>query len=297
MGAQNMPGAEVEVDVALVRALISDQHPDLGDLPIVELANGWDNVIYRLGDDLTVRLPRRELGATLIEHEQRVLPELAGRLPIRIPAPVRVGHPGLGYPWRWSISPWIPGTVAATAPFADSRREAGRLGEFLGALHVTAPDDAPTNSFRGHFIGHNTAIFTERVHTCREHHGFDADAALERWEQLVDVSPHSASGAWIHGDLHALNVLVADGEISGVIDFGDVCSGDPATDLSAAWGLFDTDDAAHVREAAGGDVDDAMWQRAEAWALHFALIYLAHSADNPTMELMGERIMTRLGLW
>ena len=107
MGAQNMPEAEVEVTADLVRALLHEQHPDLADFAIVELANGWDNVIFRLGDELTVRLPRRQMAARLIDHEQAVLPALAEVLPIPIPAPVRVGRPALGFPWSWSVNPWI----------------------------------------------------------------------------------------------------------------------------------------------------------------------------------------------
>ncbi len=288
-----MPEAEVDITVDLVRALLTDQHPDLAARPITPLANGWDNAIYRLGDDLTVRLPRREMAAVLVEHEQRVLPGFAERLPIAIPAPLRVGRPALGYPWSWSVNPWLPGDMAATTPFADSAREARRLGKFLGALHVAAPADAPPNPFRGHFVGENSEIFTERVGRLRGTAGFDADVVLRRWHELIDVAPHGDAPCWIHGDLHGANVLVADGAIRAVIDFGDVCAGDPATDLSCAWGLFDRHARDLLRDAAG-EVDDATWQRAEAWALHFAVVYLVESADNATMHALGERLIARL---
>ncbi len=240
-------------------------------------------MIYRLGDDLTVRLPRRSMAAVLVEHEQRVLPEFAERLPIAIPAPVRVGRPALGYPWSWSVNPWLPGTIAATTPFADAVREARRLGEFLGALHVTAPADAPPNPYRGHFIGENTPIFTERVERLAAPTGFDADAVLRRWHELVDVAPYVDAPRWIHGDLHALNVLVDEGSISAVIDFGDVCAGDPATDLSAAWGLFDADARASTAGSRGRRRRTRRGSALEAWALHFAVVYLVESADHPTM--------------
>jgi aminoglycoside phosphotransferase (APT) family kinase protein len=288
-----MPAAEVEITVDLVQGLLDDQHPDLAGQSIVELANGWDNVIYRLGDQLTVRLPRRHMAAVLVEHEQRVLPEFAERLPIAVPAPVRVGSPARGYPWSWSVNPWLPGVMAAVTPVADSAREARRLGEFLAAFHTPAPSDAPKNPYRGHFIGENTAIFTARVEKLRGTERFDADTALRRWHQLVDVEPHDGAPSWIHGDLHAANVLVDDGAISAVIDFGDVCAGDPSTDLSAAWGLFGGDVHHLLRESAG-DVDGAAWQRAEAWALHFAVVYLVESADNATMRALGWRMLDRL---
>src|SRR6185369_15012339 len=106
MVGRDMPAAEVAVDAALVRALLADQHPDLARLAVVEVANGWDNVVFRLGDALSVRMPRRLLGAELIAHEQRWLPALAASLPLPIPAPVRIGAPGRGYPWSWSVCPW-----------------------------------------------------------------------------------------------------------------------------------------------------------------------------------------------
>jgi aminoglycoside phosphotransferase (APT) family kinase protein len=289
-----MPVAEVEITVDLVRALLRDQHPDLAEMPLVELAHGWDNVIYRLGDDLTVRLPRRRMAAVLVEHEQQVLPGFAERLPIAVPAPERVGVPTPGYPWSWSITPWFPGTIAATTPFADPVAEAERLGCFLRALHVPAPSRAPANPYRGHFVGDNTPIFVERVEALRDTPGFDAHAVLERWAHLVDVDPYSAAPRWLHGDLHAANVLVHGGSISAIIDFGDVCSGDPATDLSCAWGLFATPGLRELVRSAAGDVDDATWQRAEAWALHFGVVHLLHSADNPTMGAIGSLVLERL---
>lgn len=288
MGTQNMPEAEVDVTSDLVRALLTDQHPDLADLPIHELANGWDNVIFRLGDELTIRLPRREMAARLIDHEQAVLPGLAEQVPIAIPAPVRVGRPGCGYPWSWSVNPWIAGTIAATTPVIDPSREAQRLGEFMAGLHTTAPTDAPPNPYRGHFIGKNTTVNVER--SAQLDWG---DEMLARWHHLIEIEPWPHAPTWIHGDLHGANLLVDNGEISGVIDFGDVCAGDPATDLSIAWAMFDVDDRSVFRAAASRgehEVDDATWQRAEAWALHFAVIYTLHSADNPTMGAIGQTL-------
>lgn len=296
MAPQNMPAAEIDVDPDLVCNLLREQHADLAELGLSELANGWDNVIYRLGDALTVRLPRRQLAAVLVEHEQQVLPALAERLPIAIPAPVRVGAPALGYPWSWSVNPWLPGSIAATTPFGDPAAEARRLGEFLAALHTAAPPDAPPNPYRGHFVGDNTPRVHERVEALGAVRGFDADAALARWADLVDVDPHAGAPVWLHGDLHPANVLVDGGSISAVIDFGDVCAGDPATDLACAWSLFEDPRHRALLRVAAGTIDDATWQRAEAWALHFALAYLAHSADNPTMGAIGRRLLDTLSI-
>lgn len=301
MGPQNMPAAEVDVTADLIESLLAEQHPDLAGLAVVELANGWDNVMFRLGDNLTVRAPRREMAARLIDHEQAVLPGFAERLPIAISAPVRAGRPSdvLGYPWSWSIGPWLPGGIVADATLVDSRLEAQRLGGFLAALHVVAPPDAPPNPYRGHFIGANTPIFTERAEQLRSDTilDVDVDVLLTRWSQLVDVGPWPHEPVWLHGDLHAANMLASDGAISGVIDFGDVCAGDPATDLSVAWSLFDAADREAFRDAASAapmGIDDATWQRAEAWALHFVVMYLLHSADNATMGGIGHRLLAAL---
>jgi aminoglycoside phosphotransferase (APT) family kinase protein len=144
-----MPAAEVDTPSGLVRRLLAEQHPDLAGLTLEPAAHGWDNVTYRLGDELAVRLPRRALGADLIGHEQRWLPALAPPLPLPVPVPVRLGRPGCGYPWAWSVVPWLPGRPAAVAPPADPLAAAVTLGEFLGALHTPAPADAPVNPYRG----------------------------------------------------------------------------------------------------------------------------------------------------
>ena len=155
-----------------------------------------------------------------------------------------------------------------------------------------APTDAPPNPYRGHFIGRNTDVNVERATQLDW-----GDEMLARWHELVDVEPWAHRPTWVHGDVHPANVLVAVGEISGVIDFGDVCAGDPATDLAVAWSLFGADDRGVFRDAAGSGahaVDDATWQRAEAWALHFAVVYTIHSADNPTMGAIGEQLRAAL---
>ncbi len=294
MVASNRPEAEVDTSAGVIRSLLKQQHPDLAELPLVEFANGWDNAILRLGDDLSVRLPRRKKAAILVEREQKVLPAFARRLPIAIPAPIRVGRPGCGYPWSWSINPWLPGRVAADSTLADPTREARRLGEFLAALHVEAPSDAPPNPYRGHFVGLNTEALLERVARLGCSLGRDVcERILARWHKLVaGVERWDSPPVWLHGDLHAANVLVDNGEISAVIDFGDVCAGDPATDLAVAWMLFDSANRAVFRDAVG--VDNATWKRGEAWALHFAVIYLAQAADDPLITRIGRDLLAVL---
>ncbi len=281
-----MPAAEVDIDVDLVRDLLQHQHPDLADLPIVELANGWDNVIYRLGDQLTVRLPRREMAAALVLAEQRWLPVLAERLPLPIPAPVRIGRPAGTYPWSWSVCPWLPGQAAGARPPADRRAAARTLGAFLAALHEAAPRDAPQNPFRGGRLDERDAVTRERIASVADL--VDVDAVTSAWEVHLGVPTWSHPPVWIHGDLHPANLLVEDGELSSVIDFGDLTAGDPATDLAVAWMLFDADERVVFRSAAGA-VDGDTWRRARGWALSLATVYVAFSADHPVLAAVGRR--------
>jgi aminoglycoside phosphotransferase (APT) family kinase protein len=283
----NMPEAEVNIYSSLVRALLQEQRPDVADLPLVELANGWDNVVYRLGADLTVRLPRRLAAVELVENEQRWLPMLAERLPLPIPAPVWSGRPGCNYPWKWSLCPWLPGETAAVTPPTDVLDAARALGRFLAALHVAAPSDAPVNPFRGIPLEQRT----DRMHAAVETLGgiIDGPAVLALWAELIDT-PVSTSAVWVHGDFHPANILVNAGRISGVIDFGDITSGDRATDLAVAWMLFPAEARPVFREAAGA-LDAATWVRSRAWAIALSLAYLVGSADNPMMHTIGMRTL------
>jgi aminoglycoside phosphotransferase (APT) family kinase protein len=275
-----MPAAEVDIDATLVRALLRDQAPGLAHLDLVEIASGWDNVMYRLGDELSVRVPRRALAAELVEHEQRWLPALAPRLPIRVPTPVLAGRPGHGYPWCWSVCPWLDGEIAADAPLASAQETAAQLGEFLAALHQPAPIDAPRNDFRGVPLADRSAVTHERIEQVAD--ALDAAVVRACWEELAATPPWEGPALWLHGDLHPKNILVRDGRVSAVIDFGDVTSGDPATDLAVAWMLLPPDARPELRRAAG-TIDDDTWRRARGWALCLGIATLAGSADDATL--------------
>jgi aminoglycoside phosphotransferase (APT) family kinase protein len=287
MTSMNMPEAEVNIDALLVRALLQQQRPDLADLPLVEFANGWDNMVFRLGEELTVRMPRRFAAVELLENEQRWLPMLAERLPLPIPGPVWSGRPGCNYPWRWSLCPWLPGETAAVTPPTDVLDAARSLGGFLVALHVAAPSNAPVNPFRGVPLEQRT----DRLHAAVETLAgvIDGPAVVALWAKLV-TAPASATAVWVHGDLHPANILVNAGKIAGVIDFGDITSGDRATDLAVAWMLFPAEARLVFREAAHA-LDTATWARSRAWAIALSLAYLVGSADNPMMHDIGMRTL------
>ena len=274
------PLAEVDVTPELARALLAAQHPDLADLPITPFGSGFDNVMLRLGDELALRLPRREMSVPLVQYELRWLPLLAPRLPLPIPAPVREGVPGEGYPWPWSVVRWIDGEPADVAPPADPVATADVLGRFLSALHEPAPADAPVNPYRGVPL----AARADEMHTRLDalatpvagvvaHDTVRAEVAAAIALPYWDGPP-----LWLHGDLHPRNILVSEGAISGIIDFGDITSGDPATDLAVVWMLLPSD-VHHRFRTAYGPIDDTTWQRARAWALFFA-IFLAFVAQR-----------------
>jgi aminoglycoside phosphotransferase (APT) family kinase protein len=208
-----------------------------------------------------------------------------------VPVPLRVGLPSDDYPWNWTVVAWFDGDVAADVGLVDPIFEAQRLGRFVDALHAPAPADAPMNPFRGQPL----ADLRPRVVDSIERLGgsIDEAAVTERLDRLTDVTDWTDTPVWLHGDLHSANVLVRDGAICAVIDFGDVTSGDPAVDLAIGWMLFD-EAALEVFRASAGDVDDATWSRAQAWALHFALLYLLNSADNPRFGRMGTNLLERV---
>ena len=293
--AADMPAAEVDVDERLVRRLLAEQFPDLAELGLSPLAFGWDNAVLRLGDDLVVRLPRRQMAAALVEHEQRWLPQLADRLPLPVPVPLRSGRPSaaVGYPWPWSVCPWLPGSVAAERPPHDLADAARSLGSFVRALHEPAPATAPHNPYRGVPLRSREPVLLEWLARPADVDGLSTAAVQRRWTELAATPAWSGSPVWLHGDLHLANLLVHDGRLSAVIDFGDLTAGDPATDLFVAWQLFPPD-VRPVFRAAAGDIDDDTWRRAEGWALLMAIAYLANSADNPLMTAIGHRTLASL---
>lgn len=287
------PKAEHPIDEALVRELLAEQHADLAGLPIAPLAEGWDNILFRLGAHLVVRLPKRAVGGELILTEQRHLPEVAAGLPVPVPTPVRVGRPGGGYPWSWSITPWLPGEPAARAPLRPD--QGPRLGAFLKALHRPAPAGAPHNLHRSVPLAARAALTEPGLARLAAARPQLVTPAIRRaWEDGAAAEIDLPAG-WIHGDLHARNLLCDAGALSGVIDWGDMARGDPATDFYGLWMLAPDPEARRAAIAAYGGLSPATLQRARGWAVSLAVVMIeAGLVNDPELAALGEQTLRAL---
>ena len=285
------PPAEVDITEALVRKLLQAQHPDLAGLPLEIAGEGWDNVMVRLGDDLVLRLPRRNVADQLLRNEQRWLPELAPRLPLPVPVPLRTGVPGEGYPYVWSVLRWIEGETADLAP--PDASEAPVLASFLKALHQAAPDEAPFSDVRGCPLGNKIEDIARRMAVLAEETEAITPAIRQAWRAGL-AAPIDLPRLWVAGDVHARNVLVRNGKFAAFIDWGDICAGDPASDLASIWGLFESADARRAAIDAYG-MSDATLARAHGWAVMYGVLLLETGRrDHPAHAKMGADTLRRL---
>lgn len=283
------PISEVEIDATLVYDLLVNQHPDLAHLPISLVDSGWDNVIFRLGEQFCVRLPRRKVAAKLIENEQTWLPQISEQLPLPVPTPYRLGKPALGYPWCWTVLPWLNGISADLAE--PHPNQAKHFGSFLKSLHIPAPSNAPMNPVRGIPLNQR-ADFVEAGMKRLESKTNLISPKIRRMWNLALEAPFDIKAKWLHGDLHPRNILVEKGEITGIIDWGDITSGDIATDLASIWMLFSESNTRQKAIAEYGNISDATWQRARGWAILFGVVLLDTGLiDNPRHAVLGEKIL------
>jgi aminoglycoside phosphotransferase (APT) family kinase protein len=275
-----MHADQVDTDVALVRRLLADQYPHWADRPIEPVASsGTDHDIYRLGGDLAARLPRIAWATTQATKEAEWLPRLAPHLPLAVPVPLAIGQPGHGYPFAWSVCTWLPGENAAVAP-VDLERAAVDLAGFIAALRRV--DTTGGSLGRPHGRGGPLASLDEDVRRAVAQAGdrIDGAAALDSWRQSLAVPAWDGPGVWVHGDLLPGNLLVVDGRLSGVIDFGCLTAGDPACDMQPAWNLFAG--ASRQRFRAALEVDEATWLRGRGWAIGLAVLAVPYYWDtNP----------------
>jgi aminoglycoside phosphotransferase (APT) family kinase protein len=279
---------EIPIDIGLVRKLVDDQFPQYASLPLHELgASGSSNLLFRLDEKLLVRLPRQPGGGRTIHKEQHWTSRIGRQLPIAVPEIVAIGEPADEYPEHWSIVAWLDGQLPRSCTPggpADAWRSqlASDLADVILALRaIDIPEDVPDGSavdgqlrgYRGRSLAEFDRQFQKNVRHCRaiEDLNLDLDSALAIWNDSLDLpgALTPAADRWYHGDLVAENLLLNNGRLTGVLDFGGLCIGDPTIDLHGAWELFDASAREVFRARLG--VDEAEWLRGRAWALAIAL--------------------------
>jgi aminoglycoside phosphotransferase (APT) family kinase protein len=287
-----MHADEVHIDIPLVRRLLAVQFPDWADLTLRPVSPlGTDNAIYRLGHDMVVRLPRRERANQRLEKELEWLPRLTPHLPLAIPTPKVRGTAAEGYPFTWSVYTWLRGESATEHVVADMNQLAIDLARFLTALQrldsTAGPSPGAHNFFRGVPLKARDQMTRTAIASLGER--IDVDAVTAAWEAALRAPEWGCPAVWIHGDLDPRNVLVEQGRLCAVIDFGSLGVGDPACDVMAAWKFF-SPVARHLFRTALA-VDDSTWMRGRGWALSQALMAQSYYTEqtNPTLVREAHR--------
>ena len=275
MTTGKMHVGEVDTDASLVRRLLAAQFPQWADLPIEPVPSaGTDNALYRLGDDMAVRLPRIHRAAG-VDKEHEWLPKLARFLPLAIPVPLAKGNPDEGYPWQWSVYRWLEGENATIENIDDLRQAATDLAHFIVALQQIEPTGGPP-ARRGVPLARRDQPTREAIAALRG--TLDANILTAAWDDALAAPAWQGPPVWVHGDLLPGNLLVKQGRLSAVIDFAGLGVGDPACDLMIAWNLFTAEIRDMFRAALA--VDDATWTRGRGWALSQALIFIPYYLDT-----------------
>lgn len=292
MTTGRMHADEVPTDVALVRRLLEAQLPQWAGLPIEPVpSGGTDNALYRLGEDMVVRLPRHERTVGTLERERKWLPRLASQLPVAVPVPLAEGRPVEGYPWIWSVYRWLEGETATFERIGDPSQFATDLAGLVAALWRIDPVGGPppdlANAFRGVPLAARDADVRRAIDSQGD--SIDGVAAASAWEDALGAPEWEGPPVWIHGDLDARNLLVLDGRLSAVLDFGCIGVGDPACDIAVAWKALTADTRGLFRSALA--VDDAMWARSRGWTLSQALMTEPYYTieTNPALVLEARR--------
>lgn len=297
MARPRMHADEVEVDDDLVAGLLVDQFPTLADRPRRPVdAWGTDHALVRLGDDLVARLPIIAWAAEQAAAAVRWLPVLGPHLPVEVPAPVAVGRPGRGYPFTWSVAPWLEGAHPTPDGPDAGPTLAADLAEVVRALRAVPVHGAPKRPpgrRGGALASADPAVqaAADRLRAAPDE--VDVDLLLAVWDDGVRAPSWTGPPVWVHGDLSAGNLLLRDGRLAGVLDWGSPAVGDPAVDLMVAWSLFDPDGRAAYRDALGAD--DAAWRRGRAWAVAAALEALPYYRDtNPDIVARSHRVAAQV---
>jgi aminoglycoside phosphotransferase (APT) family kinase protein len=282
---------EIDIDLALVRRLIAAQFPQWTGLPLKPVNSaGTDNAIFRLGDDMAVRLPRIRSAAGNIERECQWLPRFASRLPVAIPVPLAKGKPAEGYPWDWSIVRWLSGENPTVDNIPEPDLLVQGLAEFIAALRRIDPPGGPP---AGRGVPLRMRDAPTRAAIAQLHGIIDTETVTAAWEDALQLPKWPGPNTWMHGDLSPGNLLVSNGRLSAVIDFGCMGVGDPTVDLIVAWNLLPAVARSIFRAAM--QADDATWKRGRGWALSIALIQLPYySKTNPVLATNARHVITEV---
>ncbi|HEY3501809.1 MAG TPA: aminoglycoside phosphotransferase family protein [Actinocatenispora sp.] len=268
------------IDAALVTRLLAAQFPQWAHLPVRPVAvDGWDNRTYRLGDDMTVRLPTAEGYTAAVDKEHRWLPVLAPSLPVPVPVPLGIGAPGEGYPYPWAVRRWLDGETSGTDTIGDMSGFAVAVAEFLLALQRVDATGGPRAGAHSFHRGAPPAYYDDETRRCLAALAgrVDTDRAAAVWDAAL-AAEFAGPPVWFHGDIATGNLLVRDGRLSAVIDFGTSGVGDPACDLVIAWTLFTGESRTAFRRTVGQDA--GTWARARGWALWKSLLVLSETIDG-----------------
>jgi aminoglycoside phosphotransferase (APT) family kinase protein len=280
---------EVDVDEGLVRHLVATQFPELADRQITKVEPwGTDNAIWRLGTDLVVRLPRIHWATEQVEREATWLPRLAPYLPVAVPEPIAIGEPGGGYPYRWAVHRWLPGDGATLSQMDDPVTFALTLADVVRRLHTVPTDGAPRALNRARPLRqYNDAALGAIALASKL---IDAERARAVWEEALAAALYRGAPVWVHGDIEG-NCLLTSGQLSGIVDWGSACAGDPAVDIQVVWSPLFTDDSRRSFLDAL-DVDDATVARSRGAAIHQACSALPYYLN--TYPLIVERSWHKL---
>ncbi len=287
---------QLDTDVDLVRRLLARQFPQWADLPIKPVPSaGTENAIYRLGDDMAVRLPYRPVRNAQVEKLDRWLPVLAPQLPLPIPEPLGRGAPAEGYPCAWSVVRWLDGEEATLDRLADPVRAARTLAGFVRALVKIDPTGGPPpgehNFWRGVPLADRDGYTRKAI--AQSEGLIDTAAVTEAWETDLNAPVWDRPPVWLHGDLDPGNMLAVDGRLTAVIDWGGLGVGDPATELQPAWNLFRGDSRDAYRKALA--FDDSTWRRGRGFALSTAVVALPYYLNtNPVIVKMARYMIDQV---
>ncbi|CAN7374864.1 aminoglycoside phosphotransferase family protein [Rhizobium sp. LjRoot98] len=285
MPTTRMHDDELDINRPLVSRLIAEQFPAWAGLPLKPVQSaGTDNALYRLGSDMVVRLPRRMDAALQVEKESRWLPRLAPDLPLAVPVPLALGTPTAGYPFHWSVCRWLPGEDAVTTPIFDLNEAAVSLSRLISALRKIDATGGPPPGAHNFSRGASLASRDAQTRAAIKNLGGTMETAplTQAWDAALEIEPWDKPPVWLHGDIHAGNLLTAQGRITAVIDFGGLGVGDPACDLMFAWNLLSAEARATLRLQQ--TVDGATWGRARGWALSVAIVALPYYLHtNPAL--------------